>query len=389
VSILDSLLAAVRGLEPIARRHAAETERERRLSPAVAEAMRTAGLYRMWRPTALGGFEVDPMTAFRVIEEAARIDSAVGWNLQISAAVDVLAAWLTDAGAREVVGDPHAILAGGFFPPRAAIPVDGGYRVTGRTTFNSGVLDAAWICGLAHVQEGGAARLGPDGQPVTLLTFFPHAEIEIVDNWDTLGMCGTGSHDVDVNDVFVPARRAVPWVPLERPGGVYSGPLYRLSVWPIVGALAVPSLGIARAAIDGLVSLAQKTPAYTTTTLASRPVAQSQLARAEAALGSARAYLYGAIEEAWVEVIAGRPLTPTHKVRVQLAATNATHAAAKAVDLVHAAIGSTGIRREQPFQRHFRDAHVLTQHAYVSASRYESVGRLMLGLDPEWGFFAF
>jgi alkylation response protein AidB-like acyl-CoA dehydrogenase len=202
-------------------------------------------------------------------------------------------------------------------------------------------------------------------------------------------MRGTGSHDVAVKDAFVPARRAVPWVPLERPGAAYSGPLYRLSVWPIVGALAVPSLGIARAAIDGLIALAQKTPAYMTTTLATRPVVQSQLARAEAALGAARAYLYGAIEEAWVEAVAKRPLTSAHKARIQLAATNATHAAAKAVDLVHAAVGSTGIRREQPFQRHFRDAHVLTQHAYVSSSRYESVGRLMLGLDPEWDFFAF
>jgi alkylation response protein AidB-like acyl-CoA dehydrogenase len=389
MSTLEHLLAAVRELEPMVRRHAAEAEGARRLSAPVVEALRAAGLYRMWRPKALGGLEVDPITAFRVIEELSRIDSAAGWNLQSSTVADTLGAWLPEAGATEVFGDPRTILAGAFFPPRTAVAVNGGYRVTGRTTFVSGASEADWVGGLAHVLDGGEPRLGPDGEPFTLLTLLPRAEVEVIDNWDTLGMCGTGSHDVAVTDVIVPSRRAVPWVPLETRSPAYAGPLYRLAVWPIVGALAVPSLGVARAAIDGLVALAQKTPAYTKTTLRNRPIVQTELARAEAALGAARAYLYGATEEAWAEAVAGRPIGAAHKAKIQLAATNAAQAAAQAVDLVHAAVGATGIRREQPFQRYFRDAHVLTQHAYVSPSRYESVGRLILGLDPEWGFFGF
>jgi len=390
VSSLDNLLEAVRTLEPVIRRHAAEAERERKLSAPVAAAMRAAGLYGMWCPKAFGGLEVDPTTAFRVIEEISRIDSAAGWNLQASTVADLLGAWFPAAGAAEVFRDPRTILASAFFPPRSAVPVDGGYRVTGRTTFVSGACEADWIAGLAHVLDGGEPRLGPDGQPLTLLTMFPRTDVEIIDNWDTLGMCGTGSHDVSVTDVFVPERRAVPWVPLQLPPAAYAGPLYRLTVWPIVGALAVPSLGVARAAIQALIELAtRKTPAYTTKTLKDRPAVQSQLAYAEATLGAVRAYLYEAFAEAWTEAIAARRLTPEHKARIQLAATTATLASAEVVDLVHTAVGATGIRCEQPFQRHFRDAHVLTQHAYISPSRYESVGRLMLGLDPEWGFFSF
>jgi alkylation response protein AidB-like acyl-CoA dehydrogenase len=389
MSTLDGLLEGVRALEPVVRRHAAEAERERRLSQPVVEALHAAGVYRMWRPEAFGGLEVDPLTGFRVIEEISRIDSAVGWNLQASAVTDLLGPWFSDAGAEEIFGDPRTIFAGAFFPPRSAVPVAGGYRVTGRITFVSGAHQANWLGGLAHVIDGGAPRLRPDGEPFTLLTMIPRADVEIIDNWDTLGMCGTGSHDVGVTDVFVPDRHAVPWVPLGRPGRAYGGPLYRLTVWPAVAALAVPSLGVARAAIDGLVALAQKTPAYAKTTLKERAVVQTELARAEAALGAAQAYLYGAIGDAWSEVVAGRPLTLARKIKVQLAATNATQAAAHAVDLMHAAAGATGIRRAHPFERHFRDAHVLTQHAYVSATRYESVGRLMLGLDPEWSFFEF
>lgn len=330
------------------------------------------------------------MTAFAVIEEVSRIDSAAGWNLMLSTVVDPFGAWFSDDGAAEVFGDRDTILAAAFNPPRTAVPVEGGYRVTGRTTFVSGAHQADWIGGLAHVVDDGRPRLGTDGEPVTLLTMLPRGDVEIVDNWNTLGMCGTGSHDVAVSDMFVPEARAPAFVPLKNPSATYGGPLYRIATWLGTCGTAVPSLGIARAAIDGLIELAtRKTPAYTQKTLRDRAVVQLQLARAEAALGAARAYLYGVWTDAWAHLIAGGAVTMEHKVRFQLAATNAALAAADAVDLVHAAAGATAIRREHAFQRHFRDAHVITQHAFICASRYESVGQVLLGLEPEWGFFAF
>ena len=159
---LSSLLDVVHQIEPVIRAHAADAKRERRLSAPVAAAMRAAGLYRMWRPKGLGGLEVDPMTAFQVLEEVARIDSAAGWNLQLSTAVDALGAWFPDDRAAEIFGHPDAGFAGGFFPFRRAVAVDGGYRVTGQTPFASGAHEATWFDGLAHVYDGETQRLNKD-----------------------------------------------------------------------------------------------------------------------------------------------------------------------------------------------------------------------------------
>src|SRR5262249_39791728 len=159
----------------------------------------------------------------------------------------------------------------------------GGYRVSGRTPFVSGAHQATFYFGLANIFENGEMRIGPNGIPETLLTAFPPNEAEIVDNWNTMGMCGTGSHDVNITDLFIPRNRAVPWVPLVKAGSNYQGPLYRLTVWVAVSALVATALGIARAAVEETIELAtRKTPAYTTKTLKDRGVVQSQLARAEA-----------------------------------------------------------------------------------------------------------
>lgn len=206
-------------------------------------------------------------------------------------------------------------------------------------------------------------------------------------------MRGSGSHDVAVRDAFVPRHRAGPFLAPETrqslPKG-FEGPLYRCTVWPAVSGVASVALGVARAAIDELVAVAtKKTPAYTASPLSQRSVAQSQVAQAEAKLGAARAYVYEALREVFENGVAGQFVGMQHKTKVELAAIHAAITAAEAVDLVHAAAGSSGIREERSFERHFRDAHVITQHAYFSASRYESVGKLIFGLESDWGFFEF
>jgi len=161
-----------------------------------------------------------------------------------------------------------------------------------------------------------------------------------------------------------------------------------MTLWYVTAALAAPSLGTARAAIDALVALAsKKTPNYTRSPLAERPVAQMQAARAEALLGAARAYLYETVRDAWETAEQGQFLAQKQKMAIQLAVSHAIRSAADAVDLVHQAAGTSGIRLEQPFERYFRDANVMTQHAFGSASRFESVGKLMFGLETDWPFF--
>jgi alkylation response protein AidB-like acyl-CoA dehydrogenase len=113
------------------------------------------------------------------------------------------------------------------------------------------------------------------------------------------------------------------------------------------------------------------------------------VAEAEALLGAGRAYLYETFRDIWEAMVEGGELNLTQKMRMQLAATHAMQAAAQVVNLVHAAAGASAIRNEYRFQEYFRNVHTMTQHAFTSASRYESVGAMMLGVESDWGFFAF
>jgi alkylation response protein AidB-like acyl-CoA dehydrogenase len=350
-----------------------------------------AGLYRMWTPKDLGGLEIDPVSGVDLVERVARIDAAAGWNLCMSLAPSVFGMWLPDAGAREVFAR-EPMMAGALFPPASAVPAEGGYRVSGRIPFVSGCHAATWLILAAVVIEDGEPKCTADGVPVSLLAFVPRADAEIIGNWDTLGMRGTGSHDIAVTELFVPGHRAPVFAPFtdDPPGSAFQGPLYRMVIWEILSGLASVALGIARAAIEDVVQLAGvKTPAYTGIPLRERPSAQSQIAQAEGHRAAAWAYLRETLAAAYATCGTGRILTTDQRRDIQLASCHAVQAAATAVRLVHEVAGSSAIRNSQPFAAHFRNVHTVTQHAFTSASRYESVGQLMLGLPPEWPFFAF
>jgi alkylation response protein AidB-like acyl-CoA dehydrogenase len=279
-------------------------------------------------------------------------------------------------------------MAGAWNPPRKAVPCEGGYRMSGRTPFTSNCHNATWFTGLAHVYENGEPRSDGTGAPISFVALFPKEDVRIIETWDTLGMRGTGSHDIEVDEAFVPEERMVPLVALERPGSAYAGPFHRLSIWPSVGALAAPAFGIARAAIDDFLEIAGgKIPRYTSSALRARPVVQSQIAQARGKLDAARALFYGVYDEMWQRALDGDHLELAHRARIQLACSHGIVASGEAVRLVHEAAGGSAIRNDQPFQRRFRDIHVLTQHAFVSASRLEDVGQVMLGLEPGWPFF--
>ncbi|MCP5113720.1 MAG: hydroxylase, partial [bacterium] len=230
------------------------------------------------------------------------------------------------------------IVAGAFSPPAEVSPVEGGYRLNGHWAFGSGCQYASWFIGPAVVMDGDQPKLADSGDPVQAVITFRAKDVEIRDTWHALGMRGTGSHDFVAEDVFIPERWVTPLVPLTDPGKAHEGPLYRLALWPAVGVLAPPALGVARATIDELVELAKrKTPRYTRSKLRERQVAQAQVAEAEASLGAGRAYLHEAFGEAFEAVSSGHRLPQEQKIKMQLATTYAIQSAAKAVDLVHAA----------------------------------------------------
>jgi alkylation response protein AidB-like acyl-CoA dehydrogenase len=380
--------AIVASVEPAIRQHAASGEIERRLAPEVVAAMVDAGVFLAWIPKALGGLEMDPLSVLRIFEGIAHTDGSAAWVASNSTNATLLGQILPDDGAVEVFSDPKVLLAGAAFPPGAAVPVEGGYRITGQWNFGSACDYATWLGGAALIMDGEAPRLGPDGNPVMVLALFPAADVEIVDNWNTLGLRGTGSHDYRVQDVFAPERRVAVFAPFDHPGTAYKGPLYRMGFWLDAIRIAITALGIARAALDAFVELAQaKTPNGIQSVLADRAVVQDQVARARAMIEAGRAAVYQSVGDAWEYVNSGPRITTNEGISMALASSFGVELAVKAVDLLQGLAGTTGIRAEHPFQQYFRDIHTINQHALANASRFESLGKIILGRQSDWAFY--
>jgi alkylation response protein AidB-like acyl-CoA dehydrogenase len=382
---LTDLVAQV---EPVLREYAAQAEAARRLAPEAMTALVDAGLMRIWIPRVYGGLELDVLPALELFEQIARIDSAAGWLVANQNGLSTLGAMLPEETTAEMFADPRAICAGGLFPPAAAEPVQGGYRVSGQWSFGSGANYATWFIGQAIVHDHGAPRLGPDGNPVALVIFFPASEATVLDTWRTLGMRGTGSHDYRIDDGLVPDRRTWTIGPVESFNPAYASPLPRLGLWLVPAVNASVALGVAQAAIDDVITLAAtKVPSYTQTGLADKPVVQERVARAQAYVDAGRRAIQGSVTDALAFVQSGANAGMAQGIPMALAGSFAVEAAVTAVDLIHASVGTTGIRDEQRFQQYFRDIHTLSQHAFSSASRFESLGKLLLGRETDWVFY--
>jgi alkylation response protein AidB-like acyl-CoA dehydrogenase len=324
-----------------------------------------------------------------VWEAVARIDSAAAWNLVMGQVFPAVAAYLPEEGAREIYADGPTTASGAGFPPAVARRVEGGWRITGRVAFASGCHHTAWCLMTALEMDGDAPKLDPaTGQPTAFDMVFARQDAQILDTWHTVGMRGTGSCDIAVDDLFVPDRRAAELVPLESPAPGFEGPLYRMFVWGAVLGETTVSVGIAAAAVDRLVELVQtKTPAMQATALRDQQLTHYLLGKAQARVAAARDTLHRATQEAYDEASVSL-LSMDAKLRLQLAACFAAEASAEAVRLVNEVAGTSAIRLEHGFERHMRDVHVLTQHATKSSARYVTAGRLIAGLDSDFALLA-
>jgi alkylation response protein AidB-like acyl-CoA dehydrogenase len=382
-----ALVDAARNILPVICDHNAETERGRRLSRATLHALTDTGLLRMCTPRSLGGLEVDPLTCARVVEEVAGADSAAGWTLVNPLNYAFFCARLPDAGAEEIYRHgPNAVIAGPFHPPIQAIPVAGGYCLTGRAPFASNCHDATWIARVAMLIDGETPRLNASGAPELLLAIVPVEACDIIDTWYVMGMRGTGSDDIALTDVFVPQARTFPLEPEFTPGSHYRGPLYQFSAMGnLASTFPLVMLAMARQALNEVYTLAQgKTPFASTRLLRERATAQVKLAQAEATLRAARALLYDTLSEMWEQTLAGEPPSLVQRADLLLAVAHATSSAATAVELAYNVAGTSGIYTRNPLERHFRDVQVLKQHGFASEHRYKTVSQVYFGLPPEF-----
>lgn len=365
------IVEAATAVAVVAADRAAESEAARSLHPDVVRASRDAGLYRMLVPEAYGGPEVDALSMVEAIEVVSRGDGAAGWCVMVAATTSSMSLFLPVDGAREVFADPAAVGAGVFAPQGRAVPDGDGFVVTGRWGWGSGADHSDWVAGGAMV-DGAGMRL----------CFFPRHDVRLLDTWHTSGLRGTASNDFEVDGVRVPAHRT--FEPL-RTHAVVDSPLARFPNFTLLATgVAAAALGIARRAVDELVALAgDKVPAHSRKRLAESPLAQVDVARAEAALASARAFLADEVGRAWDDVVGGAPLDGARRARIRLACSHAVAGAVTATDLAYHAGGGSSVFAASPLQRCFRDVHTASQHVMVGPRTYETVGRLALGLDAD------
>ena len=298
-------VAAALNLAPHIRAVRQELEATRRVPPALVQAINAAGLFRPYLPHALGGLELPPLTVFRVIEEISKVDGSVGWCTMIASGVSLLSGWLRPDVGRALFGHPPDVrIAGSLRPEGQAYAVDGGYRIRGRWDFASGINHANLLLCTCTIMDGDTPRQTAAGIPVTRVMLIPADAATIVDTWSVVGMCGTGSHDFIVDDVFVPAPHSFSLTePPQAPGPLYHPRLLFVVLW--TGTVA-NALGIARGAMDAFLELAsQAGSTMSPTLLRDRALVQTQVGEAEAILSAARAYVLDAVSTAWEAVCAG------------------------------------------------------------------------------------
>jgi len=375
-----ALRAAARAFAPRILAEREQIEAGRRLPAELARDLARQGFFRLFLPAAYGGLDLAPAEGLEVLEELARADASVAWCVW-NGNTHWIIAQLPSEAAQAIHGKPDVVTANSTRASGVAAAVAGGWRVSGRWSLVSGCELGAWMVLLCAVHEGGKPRLAPSGAPETRFAVLPAGDCEIVDTWTVGGLRGTGSHDVVVRDVFVPASYAAGFTdPFVLPQPRYRMPPF-CRVIPGLGAM---TLGIARTAIASLTGLAaDKQLQRSQQILRENHGAQLRVAEAEALVRSARLYLFDSVERLWRTVLETGTAPIEMRADARMAAWQAVFSSAKAVDLMYAAAGASALYTSSPLERAFRDVHAITQHIGVHSRVMESAGRVLFGLEPD------
>jgi alkylation response protein AidB-like acyl-CoA dehydrogenase len=372
---------AARELAPSIAAAASEIERTRELPRPLFAAMADAGLFHMLIPHQLGGAELDFPSYIAVLEEIAKADASTAWCLNQGGVWATHACCMPPDLAREVFsGSPRSVVANTPSPTATAVPVEGGYLVTGTQGFSTGSHHASWIAARGKILEDGQVRKLPSGADDTRFFMLPVGEVELLDTWHTRGLRGTGTHSFAVKDAFVPEHRTF-WDGAQ-PRPEY-GPLYCMprSLMFASGDATI-ACGLARRTLDEFVELAGgKMPGWSTELLRNLPLVQYELGQAEALLRAARALLFETVREVWGPISETGTMTMAQRVSLRTATTFALRTGAEVVDTAYNLAGATAVYESHPLQRYFQDAHVITQHIQSRLNHFELVGKYYLGLD--------
>jgi len=364
----DALLTSIR-------RRRGEFEAQRHISQDIIEEYQAIGVYRAMVPTRYGGDEKSPAEFLKMVEAISAADGSAGWVASFGMNPAYLAA-LPPETLDEVWKDsPDVVFAGGFFPPQPAERVDRGFRIKGRWKFASGCMGAS-LCGVGILpdEEGALPRMA----------VLPRDRVAIDPTWDMLGMVATGSHDLVVEDAYVPEE----WTFVRGGKPTIEAPFFRYpSLSFAAQVLAVNTLGLAREALDIVRAMAGGRKSVTgAPNLGEREYAQIALGKAEARVRAARAFFYDSTEVAWAAIEAGGEPSRDQVNFLRLSTTHLTRECAEAIRDVYQISGMTGADNGHPLSRILRDSQLCTQHAFMGEITWKNAGAIFFGHEPLPGY---
>jgi 3-hydroxy-9,10-secoandrosta-1,3,5(10)-triene-9,17-dione monooxygenase len=378
----DPVIDAVRELLPVLRERAQDTEDARRISDESIKALQQTGFFKLLQPQRYGGREQHPNDFYRAVRHIASACGSTGWVASVLGCHPWQLALFDDRAQREVWGDDDSTLVSSSYAPMGrATPVDGGFSFAGRWSFSSGCDHAGWVF-------LGGLVLGDDGAPTDFRTFLlPRADYAVDDVWDTIGLRGTGSNDIIVDQVFVPEYRTLSFMDTGKCQGpgqtVNTGPLYRLPFASVFScSIAVPVVGMATGAYDAYVNhTRERVRASTGGRAAEDSFNQVRIAEAAGRIDAAMLQIERDIDDELRHAVAGEKIPFPLRVQTRRDQVNATSSAIAAVDRLFESAGGRALKVGTPIQRFWRDAHAGRVHAINDPEKALAMyGQAQLGL---------
>lgn len=377
------ILARAKAVAPLLREWSDAIERQRRLPDEVVEILRTTGVFRMGFSRDWDGPELTSIEQTEVIEALSYGDTSAGWCAMIGMDTGLYTSFLERRVAREMFPRLDMITAGLLFPVGRADLVPGGYRLTGRWQFGSGINHCDWVVSGAFMFRDGEPVPSPSGEPRDSRLFMvPRAQVELIDTWHTTGLAGSGSCDYTITDVFVPEEHSLSFDTVRSGGGPLAHPEVHMRNMP-----GVP-LGVARAALDHVRAIAStKVHPGSGARWADNHRIQVTLGECEADFFATRSAVYGSLRRQW-EILADgatmHDLSAEERAAVPLARTHAFRTARSIVSRLYDLLQTASIYRSSPMDRWLRDTTTMCQHIVAQERILQSAGAHLLGGKPEF-----
>ncbi len=358
---------------------------DRQIPNELANELADKGFFRLLLPKSLGGAQLAHSDFLKILEIFAAEDGSTAWCINQNNVFSTNSLRMPQGIAEEIYAEARAVVTNG--PPDSsarAVPCDGGYKLSGRWNFSSGITHASWIAALAPVlpadQEPSAVFVRESGRVMLI----PKNDVKFVDFWPVHGLRGTASFSFEVEDLFIPEERT--YSPTNQPRE--DGPVYGIPITLLFASgFSTVALGIAQASLGTAMDLAEiKIPGRASRLLQDEPTTQRIIGEAQAIWHSAKAFLREAHASVWGSAAANKPLTVEQRIKLRLAATFGIRKSKEIVEIAYELCGSNAILDTNPIQRQFQDIHVVSQHIQGRATHFETAGQFFMGLDPQGNF---